>query len=73
MSDDDYDTMLSYFTNFDSKNSGALDLNEFTSLVRHLGFHNISPEEVKKGFEKIDTDNNNQIDFDEFMAWWGDQ
>ncbi len=28
---------------------------------------------LKDGFNKIDTDNNNLIDFEEFMAWWGEQ
>jgi len=72
MGDQDFDAMLSYFTNFDSKNNGALDFDEFSKLIRDIGFK-LSEEELKKGFDKVDIDNNNEIDFEEFMAWWGEQ
>ena len=72
MSDLDYEDMLAYFTNFDSKKNGALDYSEFSELIKSIGF-NLSEEQLKEGFNKIDTDNNNEIDIDEFMAWWGEQ
>jgi Ca2+-binding EF-hand superfamily protein len=72
MNDLDYDEILTYFNNFDSKKSGALDFSEFADLISTIGFH-ISEEKLKEGFHKIDTDNNNEIDLDEFMAWWGEQ
>lgn len=72
MSEQDYDAMLSYFTNFDSKKNGSLDFHEFCQLIKDIGF-NLSEEALKDGFDKVDTDNNNEIDFDEFMAWWGKQ
>lgn len=72
MSDQDYDAMLSYFTNFDSKKNGTLDFNEFCQLIKDIGF-DLSIEELREGFHKVDTDNNMEIDFDEFMAWWGEQ
>ncbi len=71
MSDLDYEEVLSYFNNFDSKKNGSLDFSEFAELIKTIGF-NIDEKQLKEGFHKIDTDNNNEIDFDEFMAWWGE-
>ena len=72
MSGQDYDAMLSYFTNFDKKKTGSLDFSEFCELIKDIGF-NLSLEDLRDGFNKVDTDNNMEIDFDEFMAWWGEQ
>ena len=72
MSDPDYDDMLTYFSNFDSKKNGVLDFSEFARLVNDIGFH-IDENELRMGFEKIDTNHDNEIDFEEFMAWWGEQ
>jgi Ca2+-binding EF-hand superfamily protein len=71
MSDLDYEEILTYFNNFDSKKNGQLDFTEFSELISSIGF-NIGEEQLKEGFKKIDTDHNNAIDIDEFMAWWGE-
>lgn len=72
MNDLDYDEMLTYFTNFDSNKNGLLEFSEFAELIRSLGL-NMDHEQLKDGFDKIDIGNNNVIDFEEFMAWWGEQ
>jgi Ca2+-binding EF-hand superfamily protein len=72
MSDRDFEDILTYFNNFDSKKNGVLDYSEFARLISDIGFQ-IDEKELKKGFDKIDTDHNNEIDFEEFMAWWGEQ
>ncbi len=72
MNELDYEDILAYFNNFDSKNNGELDFFEFSELIKTIGF-NISEEQLKEGFNKIDTDNNNAIDLEEFMAWWGEK
>ena len=72
MSDLDYEDVLTYFNNFDSKKNGVLDFSEFTELISSIGF-NIDHEQLKDGFNKIDTNNDNAIDFEEFMTWWGEQ
>ncbi len=72
MNDLDYEDILAYFNNFDSKKNGELDFFEFSELIKTIGF-NISEEQLKEGFNKIDTDNNNAIDLEEFMAWWGEK
>lgn len=72
MSDLDYEEMLTYFNNFDSKKNGVLDFSEFARLIKNIGFH-IDDEQLRKGFEKIDTNNDNEIDFEEFVDWWGQE
>ncbi len=72
MNDLDYEDILAYFNNFDRKKNGELDFFEFSELIKAIGF-NIGEEQLKEGFNKIDTDNNNAIDLEEFMAWWGEQ
>jgi len=71
MSNLDYEEVLTYFNNFDSKKNGVLDFSEFSQLIKTIGF-NIGEEQMKEGFNKIDTDKSNEIDFEEFMAWWGE-
>lgn len=71
MNADDYDEMLAYFNGFDSKKNGVLEFPEFCELIKGLGF-NLDHERLKEGFDKLDVDNNNLIDFDEFMSWWGE-
>jgi Ca2+-binding EF-hand superfamily protein len=71
MNDLDYEDIMAYFNNFDSKKNGVLDFSEFSELISSLGF-NVDHEQLKGGFNKIDTDNNNVIDFEEFMVWWGE-
>ncbi len=72
MDDLDYDDMLAYFNNFDSRKNGVLVFSEFAELIRSIGF-NLDEAELRKGFDKVDKDNNNEIDFEEFMAWWGNR
>ena len=72
MSEYDYDEMLTYFTNFDDNNDGVLDFSEFSELISSLGL-NMNYQQLKDGFDKIDTGNNNVINFEEFIAWWGEQ
>lgn len=72
MSELDREEILSYFINYDNNNDGVLDFSEFSELISGLGL-NVSEDKLKDGFNKVDTGNNNVINFDEFMAWWGDQ
>ncbi len=72
MNDYNHEDMLAYFTNFDSNNNGLLEFSEFAELIRSLGLI-MTDEQLKDGFNKIDTGNNNVINFDEFMVWWGEQ
>jgi Ca2+-binding EF-hand superfamily protein len=71
MGDLEYEDILTYFNNFDSKKNGALDFTEFKELISTIGF-NIDDEQLKEGFNKIDTNNDNTIDLEEFMTWWGE-
>jgi Ca2+-binding EF-hand superfamily protein len=42
---------------------------EFTRLLDGLDA-DMSPEEMKIGFESTDSDQNGVIDVDEFIDWW---
>jgi Ca2+-binding EF-hand superfamily protein len=33
----------------------------------------MSDDEVRMGFETLDTDGNHGIDFEEFVRWWNDR
>ena len=58
-----------HFDFFDNDGSGLIDLDEFCQLLKVL-----APESSKanaiRGFETIDVDRNEQIDFEEFLDWW---
>jgi calmodulin len=71
MSELDREEISSYFKNYDNNHDGVLDFSEFSELISGLGL-NVSEDKMKDGFNKVDTGNNNVINFDEFMAWWGD-
>jgi len=60
-----------FFDSFDKNHSEYLEFREFIQLVENLGAK-ISRDDLRKGFNKVDADNNNLISFEEFIEWWGD-
>jgi hypothetical protein len=60
------------FHHYDSNHDGRISLVEFSRLLQALGA-GMSDEEVRIGFEALDTDGNHGIDFDEFVRWWNDR
>jgi len=60
------------FDGFDSNGSGAIDSDEFQSLVRALGV-DFSEEYLLTAFLAIDVNGNGRIDFGEFKSWWARQ
>lgn len=65
------DELRVFFDSFDKNHSEFLEFNEFVKLVENLGAK-ISPDDLRKGFNKVDVDNNGLISFEEFINWWGD-
>ena len=58
-----------HFDFFDNDNSGLIDIDEFTQLLKVLA-PSASKDNAIRGFATIDVDQNEQIDFDEFLEWW---
>ncbi len=58
-----------HFDFFDKDNSGLIDIDEFTQLLKILA-PEASQANAIRGFATIDVDHNEQIDFDEFLDWW---
>ena len=55
------------FEMFDEDNSGSIDRNELKKVMLALGLE-ITNEEVDKFIQAVDKDNNNLIDYNEFMC-----
>jgi Ca2+-binding EF-hand superfamily protein len=58
-----------HFEFFDRDNSGLIDQDEFIDLLKVLA-PSADRSNAIRGFETIDGDHNEQIDFDEFLEWW---
>lgn len=58
-----------HFDFFDKDSSGLLDIDEFIQLLKILA-PEASQDNAIRGFATIDVDQNEQIDFDEFLDWW---
>lgn len=48
---------------WDKDGSGGIDRNEFAQM-----FPNENPQQVSEAFNQLDLDNNNQLEFSEFIA-----
>ena len=57
------------FEFFDRDSNNEIDLGEFTKLLRVIS-PTATLEQAQKGFELIDENQDEHIDFDEFMSWW---
>ena len=57
------------FEFFDRDSNDAIDLGEFTKLLRVIS-PTATLEQAQKGFELIDENQDGHIDFDEFIEWW---
>jgi len=55
----------------DSDGNDQLTLDEFMRFMAELD-PEMSEEELRIGFEEIDTDGDGAISFDEFRAWWSE-
>lgn len=60
------------FHHYDSNHDGSISLAEFARLLDALGA-GMHEDELRLGFEALDTDGNHSISFEEFVAWWDDR
>lgn len=68
----DMEELRDNFDHFDKDGNGTIEKSEFKRLLLALGAE-MEPEEIDIGFDIIDADNNQRIDFDEFIGWWQDR
>lgn len=65
------------FSHFDRDNSGALELDEFTSAIRkggQLTASDITDAELRRLFNAVDSDNSGDVDIDELTSFvWGSE
>ncbi len=57
------------FAQCDRNGDGRIQYAEFKQLLENLDAAT-SPDESWIGFQELDTDNDQLIDFDEFVSWW---
>ena len=65
------DELAESFAACDGNGDGAIEFLEFVTLLTNLDA-GMTEQEMWVGFQAIDTDNDQRIDFDEFAAWWRD-
>ncbi len=69
LSKEDISEIKDHYDFFDKNGNGSIDLNEFKQLLKVLAPASTN-DNAERGFATIDTDNNDLIDFDEFLDWW---
>jgi len=66
---DNPEMILEIFNRIDTDKSGAIDPDEFRTLVKDLHLK-LDDVEIMALFKSIDSDGNGTIEFNEFLAWW---
>lgn len=69
LSDDELKEVRETFDHFDTDGNGVIDRNELRQLLKTLdpGF---TEEDVLLGLKVLDANENDVIDWDEFLDWW---
>lgn len=60
------------FDRFDKDENGSIDREEFGQFLAAIG-KGMTPEQLAKGFDEIDTNGSGVIEFKEFVNWWEDR
>ncbi len=72
LSDEDIEEIREIFNHFDANGDGVIQRSEFAKLLEALDAE-LQPEEIQAGLDSLDENHNGVIDFEEFVAWWGDR
>ena len=62
-------TLLAAFRAHDSDKDGAMTMPGFVEMVKELGF-DLGEDELETTFRSIDINDDQEIDYDEFLLWW---
>jgi calmodulin len=68
-SEEELDELRETFDYNDRDGDGLIELDEFAAMLDELEA-NMSEAETRVGFDDIDTNDDDRIDFGEFVAWW---
>ena len=72
LTDDEMAEIREIFDFYDEDKNGTIEHSEVAHLLKALDA-DMSEEEVSAGLQALDDNHNGRIDFDEFVAWWGDR
>lgn len=70
LSEADLKELREIFDHYDTDKNGVIDRNEFRALLKSLdpGF---TEDDVLTGLKYLDANENNVVDWEEFVGWWG--
>ena len=68
-SEEQLDELREAFDYNDRDGDGRIEMAEFVAMLDELDA-DMSPGDMEIGFQDIDTNDDQLIDFDEFVTWW---
>jgi Ca2+-binding EF-hand superfamily protein len=69
--EEELDELREAFDYNDRDGDGRIQLDEFSAMLDELEAQ-MTPSDIEIGFKDIDTNDDGLIDFQEFVAWWGE-
>ena len=67
---DQIDDLIQAFKIFDADNSGIISREEFTKILTKFGYSQFTPKEIDDIFDMIDSDEDGNINYAEFIDMW---
>jgi Ca2+-binding EF-hand superfamily protein len=69
--EEELDELREAFDYNDRDGDGRIQLDEFSAMLDELEAQ-MTGSDIEIGFQDIDTNDDGLIDFQEFVAWWGE-
>ena len=70
LSEDELSELREIFDHFDTDKNGVIDRNEFRALLKSLD-EDFNEDDVLMGLKVLDENENDVVDWEEFVGWWG--
>lgn len=70
MSESELAEIKEIFDHYDKDSNGVIDRNEFRALLKSLD-PEFNEDDVLMGLKVLDENENDVVDWDEFIEWWG--